>query len=395
MMKDELRAAAYDMLYLTSCALNGEDPEAKKLEQMNLSHVYQMSVFHSLAAMTFFVLEKSLPDDRMQEDKCLIEWREARDKAIVKNMLLDDERRQLEHYCEEHAIWYMPLKGVLLKELFPQPQLRQMADNDILFDAIYQDKIYEWFTARGYEAESFKIGVEDCYLKAPVYNFEMHTSLFSEYLEPVWAGYYSDIKGRLLLDEGNQFGYHFSDEDFYIYITAHAYKHYKNSGTGLRSLIDCYVYNRAKGKSMDWQYIKDELSHLEIQEFEAHMRQLAKKLYEGARAFHEEELSEEEKELLEYYLFAGTYGTQEINVHNALRNLNPDEKMVSFWTKLRYIKSRLFPDRKFMEEWCHMFAPVLLRHRCLIGAAYVCRFFLNTIRLYSVRKSELKSLWKA
>lgn len=42
--------------------------------------------------------------------------------------------------------------------------------------------------------------------------------------------YYSDIKNRLLSDkpEGSC-GYHMSDEDFYIYIISHAYKHYSGS----------------------------------------------------------------------------------------------------------------------------------------------------------------------
>ena len=32
--------------------------------------------------------------------------------------------------------------------------------------------------------------------------------------------------------EGSRYGYHFSDEDFYLYMLAHEYKHFSGSGTG-------------------------------------------------------------------------------------------------------------------------------------------------------------------
>lgn len=37
----------------------------------------------------------------------------------------------------------------------------------------------------------------------------------------------------------------FNDDlnDAYVYIVAHAYKHFIFSGTGIRTLIDLYVYN--------------------------------------------------------------------------------------------------------------------------------------------------------
>ena len=44
--------------------------------------------------------------------------------------------------------------------------------------------------------------------------------------------YYQDVKSHLILDEGSRYGYHFSDEDFYLYMLAHEYKHFSGSGTG-------------------------------------------------------------------------------------------------------------------------------------------------------------------
>lgn len=70
----------------------------------------------------------------------------------------------------------------------------------------------------------------------------MHTSLFYTVHDSKWQEYYKNIRTRLVKDDDNSYGCHFSDADFYIYMTTHEYKHYAHSETGLRSLLDCYVY---------------------------------------------------------------------------------------------------------------------------------------------------------
>ncbi|MBR5633637.1 MAG: hypothetical protein IKW78_00425, partial [Prevotella sp.] len=47
--------------------------------------------------------------------------------------------------------------------------------------------------------------------------------------------YYADTR-RLLRKAGDKCcGYHFSDEDFYVFMTAHEWKHYSGSGTGINN----------------------------------------------------------------------------------------------------------------------------------------------------------------
>ena len=62
--------------------------------------------------------------------------------------------------------------------------------------------------------------------------------------------------------------YHFTPEDFYVYLVAHEYKHYVRGGTGLRSLLDVYVFLRRMGDSLDRDYIRRETDKLNITEFE-------------------------------------------------------------------------------------------------------------------------------
>lgn len=42
---------------------------------------------------------------------------------------------------EQRGIWYLPLKGIILKEFYPSVGMRQMSDNDILFDEAFAEQV--------------------------------------------------------------------------------------------------------------------------------------------------------------------------------------------------------------------------------------------------------------
>lgn len=389
----EKRMSAYDMLYLIGCGIHGVKPDITRLKEMNKKNLYQMSRFHNLTVIVYVALEIGY-ENNIPENELLVKWRESRDKAIRKNMLLDSERVQLEAYCEKIGIWYLPLKGIILKDLYPMIGMREMADNDILFDCTHQKDIYNWFVNREYKVKTYHTGTHDVYLKEPVYNFEMHTSLFSGFTNHAFSVYYEDIKNRLLLDKNKLYGYHFGDEDFYIYMMAHTYKHYGNSGTGLRSLLDCYVYSETKKGELDWNYINTELAKLDILNFGQEMIRLAYKVFSDPHKISPQNLTMDEKKMLEYFMYSGTYGTQEYRVRNKLRELNPGEVRVSLTTKLLYVGQRMFPDENFMLMWCASNAPIFLRFKFLMPIAFFWRLLFQSITKFKKGMKELKSLWE-
>ncbi len=359
MTESEMKTSAYDMLYLATCVVNGIVPDAGNID---LDNLYAVSKFHSLTAISAMALESAgiaLPD----------RWREAKAKAIRKNILLDAERAQILGYFEQNGIWYLPLKGVILKELYPKTGMRQMADNDILYDSRFQTQVMEYMEGRGYKTESVGKGNHDTYHKPPIYNFELHTQLYSEQSDKTIHDYYDDVKSRLVKDNDKQYGYHFTDEDFYIFMTVHEYKHYSISGTGLRSLLDCFVYLHSKGKSLDREYICGELDKLGISDFERKSRALAMKAFSSAEL---PELSRDEREMLEYYLLSGTYGTQKQSVENRMDKLAAKTGSKS---KLRYVLSRIFPDTGFYKEYY----PFFYRHKILLPICWIYRLFKGLI----------------
>ena len=332
-----------DMIYLVVCALHDMTPEDDVMEAMDFEQVYRLAKSQTMAAVTFYGLELWEKAKTVLEAELYSKWKEAREKAVRKNMLFDIEREKLFSFMEEKGIWYMPLKGSVMKELYPQAGMRQMADNDILYDSSFCNEVQRYMVSEGYEAVSVGMGNHDVYKKKPVYNFELHRALYGETQEEDWVKYYENVKERLVLSEGTSFGYRFSDEDFYVYFTSHAHKHYAGYGTGIRTLLDFYVYLNTKPE-LDFSYIEKECEILGIAEFERFSRSLCKKMFDGNCAalevFFEKNLSDEEKQLLIYYLTSGTYGTLQRGIANKIKKL---QKKGYGNSKLRYAWNRLFP----------------------------------------------------
>ena len=174
--------------------------------------------------------------------------------------------------------------------------------------------------------------------------------------------YYSDVKARLLQNEGSSYGYHFSPEDFYVYMIAHEYKHYSAGGTGLRSLLDTYVY--LKKEKLDMDYVAGETEKLGIREYETLNRSLSLHLFEG------EPLTEKESDMLDFIMFSGTYGTMENGIVNRMKKMTGKQGKVTAGIKLKYYFSRLFPRHEFLYPWYP-----LAKYKIFIPFVWVFRFF--------------------
>lgn len=362
-------------LYLIRCALRGENADMGELEGLDLGRLLSLAKNHSMNAMAARPLYKSLDGETQ------LRWKKDMERAMRKNILLDTERRAICAEMERRGIWYMPLKGSILKDLYPSMDMRQMSDQDILYDASRREEVSEMFLARGYTKEGREDSHHDGYQKEPVYNIEMHHTLIEEGDDIRMAKYYRGIKERLIADKPGGYGFHFTDEDFYVYITAHAYRHYVERGIGIRALVDIHVYE-SKKPGLDWAYIEAECAKLRIDQYERISRSLSRKLFGGESVL---PLNEEELDLLIYSFDAGTHGSEAGFISHELKKLGKGEK-VSFWAKVRFLFRRLFPS----PEWMMQKNKKLRKHPWMIPFAWIGRLFRGAFRRREHTVRELR-----
>ena len=344
---------ARDLIYLVSCAVNEERPNTDICREMDLVAVYYLAQFHSLTSAAAFALEKVTELPRAFD--------QAKKKAIHKLSHFDIERIKILAALEQNGVWYMPLKGILLKSFYPKAAMREMTDNDILFDPEKPDIVRAVMEELGYSCVMYDMYNHDVYEKPPTMEFEMHRTLFDLEKYPESAAYFDNIFDRLIKDSGNKFGYHMSDEDFYIYIICHMNKHYNNGGTGLRSLADVYLFNKARYDGMDKDYLSRELSALELTEFEQRIRELAYKLFCGE----ENEFTENEETM--YFVQSGANGTNEHWKENRLsRSMGGEDTGKA---KRKYLLKRVFISGDELKKNY----PTVYKHKILYPLLFVYR----------------------
>ncbi len=369
-------------------------------QKIYIGRIYYIAKKHNLVSIMAQAMEKL----GFESDSDIWKrWLKEKNQLIYKSVLMDVEREAIQDFFEKNNIWYMLLKGMVIRKYYPAPELREMADNDILFDNKYSKEVYEFMTARGYKSDDYNKGYHDEYLKPPAYNFEMHRQLVSSKERPKWYEYYKDVKSILIKDTNenretaannesnntsNQF--YFSDNDFYVYFIVHTYKHFLNSGMGLRTVLDVYLYVSNLQEKLDFDYIEEQLKKLDAYDFEQTFRSIAFKMFDENLEDRKwwDLFDVKEQEMLSYVLDAGTYGNLENSVAHKMGYTKGEKKKTS--DKARYIFRRLFPSMDTIEE----FFPFFYKHKWAIPFLYIYRIGKIPFTRRKKVAGELKEVFK-
>ncbi len=361
-----------DYLHLISLYINKKEEPSFKIDESNFPFFLKLSKHHSLTALFYKVVKDTKVDIKEEYLKVLEQHYFAN---VQKHVLFAKERKDLTDYLYLNGITYLQLKGLVLKDYYPDPYTREFADNDIYFEG-NDEIVKKFFTDRGYEVEIFRKSNHDVYLKKPCLNFEMHRALFGETGDnDKFIEYFAKPKAGPLGHDCNELIYR--PNDFYVYFTAHSYKHFHSAGCGLRTLVDYYIYlkKNKENNSLDFKYINKELNKIDLVDFSNQISILSLKVFD------EQELDEQELETLLFIASSGTYGTLENRVNKGVKEKG----------KVRYFFSRIFPPYRFYKgayPWAYK-VPIL------IPIAWLCRFFKILFNNPKRATSELKMISKS
>lgn len=212
--------------------------------------------------------------------------------------------RQLYAAFDENGIDYLPVKGCILKGMYPKPELRIMGDADILIRTEQYDRIKPIMQQLGFEEKN---GAEHelPWVSKALY-VELHKSLFPQREEDLWACL-GDGWDRAVKGQGNR--HDLSVEDAYIYIFTHMTKHFRGSGVGARQLVDLYVYRRAHPE-MDEARIGQTMEALHLTQFHNNIMQLLAVWFADAP---EDPVTDY---ITDYVFHNGNWGTEENKLYS-------------------------------------------------------------------------------
>ncbi len=282
-------------------------------------------------------------------------------KKMYENVIVDEnqsyEAKKLLAEFDRRGVSCMPLKGFELKPLYPSGDMRSMSDLDILIKAEELSKIREIMADLGYSFE-YESNHEYAFKKPPCMFVELHKSLVPSYNDDLYA-YYGD--GWKFAKKTDSFIHKMSTEDCFIYLIVHFAKHYRDAGSGIKSVTDIRLYKEKMNPDMD--YVYSELSKLGLDKFYKNLERLA------ACWFDNEPWDELSLCMMDFIMGSGEYGNKKNRTAAEVIRENEGNSPRQI-KKGRYLR-QIFPDMEFMKEKY----PVLKKLPFMLPLFWVVRLF--------------------
>ena len=327
---DDLRvvdgATARLVFHLMGCALSGHEPRDVP-EAVDWHHVFEISCNNSIPGLLWSAASKipTVPEEVRSA------WERSARMTALRTVQFDAERAVVIAALRERGLSCLELKGAVLAALYPDPSMRSMADNDLLYGFVEPDGrggfrvegadgsrrqatieraracAAEVMEGLGYMQVDGPLDACDTHFAKPPYlNFELHHGLvrdtvaFADYYRNPWE------RARPVANPApHEADFAFSEEDFYLYAVLHAKKHFDAGGAGARFLADIHVLQNAYGEAISRGYVDRELERVGALGFERRMRGLSDAVCSEA------DLSDEDLARASRLLSCGTYGSDD------------------------------------------------------------------------------------
>lgn len=346
-----LATGNYLVALLRSVLLDIEPPE--KPANVSWNAVYTLAKRHTVDTMAYEAMRRLVEAAKagaaaeaktnLPSADLLTTWSHRKDANVAKNLVQVSERDKLIRLLTEDGIDVLPLKGSVLIDMYPNPSWRQMADLDMLIRADQNHKVRAHMERLGYTTKIFDSGKDDCYDLPPFLHVEMHRQLVPESSPlPGLSDYYVDPWRRAVADTAHL--YHFSWDDYYLFLLAHFYRHFQVGGSGIRNVMDIHVFLQKHKQDLHEEYLSAELEKLHMTDFRTDMEARAERWF-GA---YEQTPVNRHREDIDYLLFSsGAYGLVSYSMDFAL-NRQAKEHRNKLTTGLSYLQKIVFPNYDYM-----------------------------------------------
>ena len=258
---------------------------------------------------------------------------------------------------EKAEVDYMPLKGSLLKELYPKPELRVMSDADILIKTEQYETVKKVLSGLSF-TEAYESNHEIVWKKGSIV-IELHKFLIPSY-NTDYFHYFENAWERA--ENIAPFRYRLNQNDEFIFTFTHFAKHYRDGGIGIKHFIDLWLL--LEKYELNMEYIKDELKKIRLDIFFGNIEK-ALDIFFG-----EENLEDQTAELIIKNLIrSGVYGKKENRANASAIRSAGGHKVGSLIGRLSVIRKMLFPRKKYI---CKKY-PVLQKAPILLPFCWILR----------------------
>jgi hypothetical protein len=308
-----------------------------------LKNVYVLSKRHDIGHFVFSALYKAgMIEENSKSGEAFAHQQQM---AVYRFEQIHHELQRIYEAFDKAKIPYMPLKGSVIRDLYPEPWMRTSCDIDILVDeehinaavAILEEQLR-------YRNEG--PGVHDvCLYSESGVHLELHYSLIEEDFSAQAVEVLSNIWVDVKSDNGCRF--FATTEMFYCYHVIHMARHFVSGGCGIRPFLDMWLMKRKL--TWDKQKADELLQKAGFLTFARAAERLANVWFSQASP------DEVSLEMARYVLYGGVYGNTENPMLVGKSKKNGGMKYFLTRVFMPYVELvRIYPSLE-KHKWANLF----------------------------------------
>ncbi len=341
-----------ELFSILRSSISGEKISKEKLESYSseqLHNLFKLASGHDLAHLLAYGLKINglISSEDKDVEKYIF-------KAVYRHERTLFEYKNLCDALENAKISFLPLKGSVIRQYYPQPWMRTSCDIDILV----QEKDIEKATSILVKEHSYIYkgkSSHDVSLFTPSnVHVELHYNLIEEGRVNYSAKILNSVWERCKLKEGFSCWYEMSDEMFYFYHVSHMAKHFEEGGCGIRPFIDLWILDNIP--SAEKEKRNQILNKGNLLKFADSVRKLS------CVWFEDEEHNDFSLQMENYILRGGVYGSSENRV------VVQQQKKGG---RVKYALSKIFLPYDIIK----FHYPILQKHKWLTPIMEIRRWF--------------------
>lgn len=268
------------VIKMLSHAIRGKKYEIDTLEDINWQKVIEEAEEHSIKGLIYTAINNTA-------------YTKLIDKEVLKNLKqstffsgihqinhIKQVSKVLNEFNTKH-IEVIVLKGLIIRDLYPNPEQRTMGDADIIVKKDDLDYITKILYKLGYNISNHKSFHHIVFEHREHLNIEVHWVLGKGNIfksiktieENMWDN-------RIPYKIGDSYTFSLNLEDTALYLITHMASHIKGSGFGIRQLCDLVVLVENQGHLIDWSLFNKKVKECNIIKFTSVIFNICNRLFE-------------------------------------------------------------------------------------------------------------------
>ncbi len=353
-----------------------------ELETEQWLALFQMAEIHNVLPLIYDAVY-SCPAARKTEGDFFTPVKRRTLQMVMMQTQKTSEFLRLYEKLKEAGVRPCVVKGIICRNIYPNPDYRISGDEDILIPAEQFPLCHETMLSCGMTLSEPEMDINEAYevpygkMGSPIY-IELHKSLFPPDSQAYGDlnRFFEGIMERLMevQVQGSQLCT-MEHTDHLFYLICHAFKHFLHSGFGLRQVCDIVLYANTYGDQIDWERIVENCREIRAERFTAALFKIGEKYlcFDADKACYPavwRELDVDESAMLSDLLDSGVYGGANMSrKHSSNITLNAVSAQKQGKKAGNHVLKTVFPSAKALEGRF----PYLKEHPYLLPVAWTSR----------------------